>query len=220
MPFSIPHPGIRLLSILLPGTLRVRQEAANKELVLTFDDGPHPENTPRILDILESRNITASFFLIGALAERNPQIVQELYGRGHQVCNHGYHHLDATRHPLARVIDDMQQCQRLLEALCGGNTLPKLFRPPFGKVTPQSLLAARRAGFQIVMWTRDSRDSHEIPSESVLRAVTGSPLQAGSILLFHDDYQQTLRLLPGILDTLLERGYRFMPLLETASGQR
>ena len=87
-------------------------------------------------------------------------------------------------------------------------------------VTVIADLMSRRAGFQIVMWSRDSRDSHEIPSESVLRAVTGSPLQAGSILLFHDDYQQTLRLLPGILDTLLERGYRFMPLLETASGQR
>lgn len=208
MGMVIPNIGKKLISRFASNTIVFNRRAETSAISITFDDGPHPQYSPMLLDILDQRGIKASFFIIGAEAEKYPNIVQDMHRRGHLVCNHGYEHLDASKAAIARYIEDIENCQNLLETLCAAS-LPKLFRPPFGIVTPASLLATRRMGFKTVIWDRDSRDSHAYSAQEVTAEVIGAPIAPGCILLFHDDYEVTTQVLPTILDSLIEKKHQF-----------
>lgn len=170
-------------------------------MVLTFDDGPNPLYTPDILDILRLNQVQATFFLSGEHAEKYPELVKRVVAEGHQLANHGFYHKRPGDIGWRRYRDGVIKTQQVIEQ-CAGGACSRYFRPPFGAVSIFSVLAVLAAGFKIVMWNFDSGDSFITdPQELLAESVKLLKLQR-IILLMHDDYQQTVELLPMLLPVL------------------
>lgn len=187
-----------------------------KAVAITFDDGPHPENTPRILETLSAYGAKATFFLQGNMAEKNPELVLEIVSRGHQVGNHGYAHPDARAVSIRDYVADVMRAQRVLEDIVG-RELPRIFRPPFGSIAPGSMFTLLRRGFCFVFWSHDSRDSYLPDPDELFKYVTEQSIPSGSILLFHDDYAHTTEILPKLLFYLTQRDLQIMSVSDLIS---
>jgi peptidoglycan-N-acetylglucosamine deacetylase len=188
------------------------EAAARGEVALSFDDGPDPRITPRLLDLLGERGATASFFPIGTRAEAQPELVREIVLRGHRVENHSWRHSHAFSvllpHAAAREIDRAQAC---LASLAGRP--PRWFRAPAGLRPPYLEALLRRRGLSLVSWTRRGFDTVDRDARRVAaRLVRG--LGARDVLLLHDGPGQTvvLEALPRVLDAIEARGLRAVPL--------
>lgn len=182
--------------------------ARTKERVaaLTFDDGPHPERTPRILDILRERGVKAAFFVKGENAERWPEIIDRMVAEGHLVGNHTYSH--SGRFPLLsarNMVAEMERCDAAIERITGSG--PRFFRPPFGVTNPMLRRAIKRRGYEVIGWSVRSLDTfggpREKPAKRVFRA-----LRPGAVILLHDDRPQSDELLTTILSGMAARDYR------------
>ncbi|MFH1298137.1 MAG: polysaccharide deacetylase family protein [Bacteroidota bacterium] len=175
----------------------------DKEIFLTFDDGPIPEITPAILDILKERGVQATFFCVGANVAANPDLFERLRGDGHAIGNHTYHHLHGWKSPPAAYVEDVTRFESLFQT--------RLFRPPYGKFTPSQYLLLRKK-YLFVLWSVLVHDySRRIKPEQCLEIAIRST-RPGSIVLFHDSLkaaEKVLFALPRFLDHFLEKGYRF-----------
>ena len=183
------------------------RNADPRAVAITFDDGPHPENTIRILDALRAHGATATFFLQGNMAVQYPELVREIAIRGHQIGNHGYAHPDAKIASTAEYVADVVRAQKAIEGIVG-HELPRIFRPPFGNIAVGSLIELLRRGFCFVFWSHDSRDSYISDARSLFEHMTEQSTPAGSILLFHDDYAHTTEIMPKLLEHLQQRGFQ------------
>ncbi|MEP7155927.1 MAG: polysaccharide deacetylase family protein [Betaproteobacteria bacterium] len=199
----------RMAAWLAPKSFVVSGRRGSRCIAITFDDGPHPENTPRILAALAEHGAKATFFLQGSMAEKNPELVLDIVQRGHQLGNHGYAHPDANSVPTAAYVEDVIRAQESLEKILG-RKLPRLFRPPFGSITPGSVFALLRRGFCFIFWSLDSRDSYLRDSQSLFKYIENQSIPAGSILLFHDDYAHTVEILPRVLAHLKEHNFQLV----------
>lgn len=186
-----------------------------KVVYLTFDDGPVPEVTPWVLEELEKFNAQATFFCVGENILRNFEVMQQLRMSAHSIGNHTHTHLNGWRTGNTRYLDDVMEAQRHLEEIVVDPDRKKLFRPPYGKLTPGQAKSISAMGFRIVMWSLLSRDYlSNLGPEEIRREVLGRTTP-GSILVFHDSLKAKKNLtavLPGILEELQNRGYRFAPL--------
>jgi peptidoglycan/xylan/chitin deacetylase (PgdA/CDA1 family) len=200
-----------ILAALLPRMMLTRGPRRSSRIALTFDDGPHAENTPRILDLLDEARATATFFLQADLAEARPDLVREMFARGHQIGNHGYQHLDAKKAPLRAYVENAQRAQRILDDILG-RRLDRIFRPPYGSITGPSLVRLSWAGFRFIFWSVDSRDSFIRDPSALAEHVRSLGVAGGDIVLFHEDYAHTLKALPSILKSLRERSLEFAPI--------
>lgn len=168
----------------LPGGLcRWQGPADRPQVALTFDDGPHPEATPAVLDRLDELGLRATFFPLGSLAEDHPDLVAEVLRRGHQLGTHGYHH----RHHLARtpgwVRADLAAADRAMAAL---DVHPTWYRPSYGQATGATLLAARRQGWRTVLWSAWGREwATDDPGR--VAALVARRLRPGAVVLLHDN---------------------------------
>lgn len=210
--------GLRPSSQLLGPTLR-RLPAANGRVALTFDDGPDPLVTPRVLDLLDRHGARATFFCIGDRAARHPELVRELHRRGHAVGNHTMHHPhDFALHGPAGQRREIEAAQAVLGA--HGPT-PVLFRAPLGLRNPTTDPVLHAAGLTHVSWTRRGLDTRCDDPARVLRRLCRG-LAAGDILLLHDgNVARTpggkpvvLPVLAGLLAVLAARGLRAVSLTE------
>jgi len=188
-------------------------------LALTFDDGPDPETTPKVLDALREREVRATFFVLGRHAERWPHLVRRMADEGHAVCNHGYHHRKLHLRSPSYVRRDLELGTRAIVGACG--VAPRFFRAPHGFRSPWVTFIARSLGQRTVGWTLGVWDSARPgDAEITRRAVDGA--RNGTILLLHDgdgydmngDRTQTAGAMPRILDELLEQGYSFATIPE------
>jgi peptidoglycan-N-acetylglucosamine deacetylase len=185
---------------------------------ITFDDGPNPRATPRILDVLAREGVAVTFFVLGRHAERWPALVRRMADEGHQLGNHGYWHRKLHRRTPAYVRDDLT---RGTEAICRASGLPRLrhFRAPHGFRSPWVTPIARSLGQRTVGWSLGVWDSARPGAEEIARRALGG-MRPGSILLLHDgdgydpegDRTQTADALPLIIDGLRARGLRFTTL--------
>lgn len=188
---------------------------------LTFDDGPDPEWTPAILDILKARGVKAMFFVLGSQAEKYPELVRRIAEEGHEIGNHSYTHANLARIPEALVKLDLNANQRLIESLIGKSTA--LFRPPYDADShPTSLdelvpiRVAQSLGYMTVLENVDPRDWQDPDAAELLDRVKKART-TGNIVLLHDgggDRSATVEALPGILDYLQERGDRIVTIGE------
>lgn len=159
---------------------------AGGQVLLTIDDGPHPEHTSAILDILDRHGIKALFFLVGERAAQHPDLVQEIMARGHEIGNHTQTHPATTFWMLrpVRLWREIAGCQETLSALCPGRP-PRFFRPPAGHHNLFTALIAEVLGLKMMLWSARGFDGvlQEVP------AITGRisrRLKAGAIVLIHE----------------------------------
>ncbi len=186
--------------------------ASGRGWALTFDDGPHAQGTPAVLDVLADRGVRATFFLVGEQVLRNPSIPGEIVAAGHQIGLHCHRHRNLLRLTPWQVREDMARAQATIEDASGIS--PTLYRPPYGVLNATALRLARSAGRRTLLWTHWGRDwEARATPESIAKRLTDDAGE-GSVLLLHDadDYsapgswRRTALALPRVLDALGERG--------------
>jgi cellulose synthase/poly-beta-1,6-N-acetylglucosamine synthase-like glycosyltransferase/peptidoglycan/xylan/chitin deacetylase (PgdA/CDA1 family)/spore germination protein YaaH len=205
--------------------------AQGKLLCLTFDDGPDPAYTPAILDILKSRGVHATFFIIGANADQNIGLVKREYAEGHDVGNHTYTHPNIALVSPERAALELSTTQRIIENALGVSTV--LFRPPYNAdsqpQTPEEILPvlrAQSAGYVTVGERIDPRDWVKgVSADEIVTEIQGelADEDPGHVILLHDaggDRSATVAALPRLIDSLRARGYRFVPLSELLGQTR
>jgi peptidoglycan-N-acetylglucosamine deacetylase len=206
-----------------------RTGATPGKLALTFDDGPDPDWTPKILDILKQKNVHASFFIIGENAQANPDLVRRILAEGHDVGNHTYTHPNLGDLPDSLVSLEINANQRLFEALTGRSM--RLFRAPFlGDAEPTTsdeivpIGIAQSMGYVTIGLHVDPNDWLHPPADTIVNRVIEqvtdpNPEISGHVILLHDsggDRSQTVAALPKIIDSLRAKGYDFVPISQLA----
>jgi peptidoglycan/xylan/chitin deacetylase (PgdA/CDA1 family) len=196
--------------------LGVRRRAAGDDgsVHLTFDDGPHPQGTPAILEALAARRATATFFLVGEQVERFPALAREIAAAGHVVALHGHRHRSQLRVAPRALADDLRRASDIIGSATGG--LAPLYRPPYGLFSPAGLLLARHRGEVPWLWSRWGRDWRaDATARSVAERAAGE-LEAGDVLLLHDAdhygdpgcWRATAGAVPLVLDAIEQHGHR------------
>ncbi len=158
-----------------------RLEPAGERFALTFDDGPDPEATPAVLDVLDREGAKATFFLVGERVEAHPELARELAARGHTVALHGHVHVE--HETLAEPAADLQRARAAVEQATGVQAT--LFRPPYGRFSAASHAACLGAGLTPVYWSGWGCDWEPVPAERIADLVVRD-LTAGTIVLLHD----------------------------------
>lgn len=188
-------------------------KTTRKVITLTFDDGPHPENTPQVLDVLKENNIRATFFLIGKNVEKHPEIVERMLNEGHTIANHTYSHSGQFPASSSRKVEqELAACDEAIEKVTGKR--PLLFRPPFGVTNPIIGKAARKRGYMTIGWSIRSLDTIGSRSRQDVCDKVIDKLHPGAIILLHDRCDDAGTLLKGIIAAGKERGYSFVSLEE------
>lgn len=174
-------------------------------VALTFDDGPHPENTPRLLDILAEHEVRASFYLIGELVRRYPELARMTAEQGHEIGNHTWSHRFLTLQSTRSIEDELGKTHEAIKDATGSP--PHALRPPYGAVTPaMTRWIDHRFGYPTVTWSVDAEDWEE-PEPETIRERVLSRVHPGSIVLLHDPLTPTVDAIAGMLDGLLKRGF-------------
>jgi peptidoglycan/xylan/chitin deacetylase (PgdA/CDA1 family) len=168
-----------------------------RRVALTFDDGPTPGVTDRILDELHRRNLRATFFIIGSKVGAAPDLVRRAFAEGHTVANHSFTHPNLSRLPDAQILDELRKTQDTIADLL--NVRPVWFRPPYGGFRGDQVHLATSLGLRAVLWSLDPHDWSKPNSESIIQLVSQN-VQPGSIVLCHDLHPVTADALPAILD--------------------
>ena len=185
----------------------VRGDSAVKAVALTFDDGPHPHYTPRILAILKRYGVKATFFVVGEMAEKYPEQIRAEQAAGHVVGNHTYHHVNLTKIPLSEVATEWQACQDVVKSITGETM--HFCRPPGGDYDNDVITAAMTTGLATVLWTDDPGD-YASPGDKVIETRVLDRISDGGIVLVHDGVQQTIDVLPQIIEACQKKGFRFV----------
>jgi peptidoglycan-N-acetylglucosamine deacetylase len=192
----------RLLQSLLP-TFTWRIPTEEKVIYLTFDDGPIPEVTPWVLDMLRQYNAKATFFCVGDNVKKNPSVFQQILAENHAVGTHTFNHLNGWDSENLTFFHNVRHCAKLVKS--------SLFRPPYGRLTPKQTQFLTRH-YKIVMWDVLSGDfDQNITKEDCLNNVLVST-RRGSIIVFHDSLKASERMmytLPLVLEHFSKKGYRF-----------
>lgn len=200
------------LTGLLPGALW-RGPSAERQVFLTFDDGPVPEVTPWVLDLLKRENIPACFFCVGENVQRHPDLYQQILDDGHLTGNHSFNHIQGMKTTDADYFANIDKAARYIDS--------PFFRPPHGFLR-RSQFRQLRQKYQVVMWDVVSRDY--LPSlspEQVVRNVLNF-VRPGSVIIFHDSLKARKNLyaaLPVVIQALKEKGYSFRSLADALKAK-
>jgi peptidoglycan/xylan/chitin deacetylase (PgdA/CDA1 family) len=177
--------------------------AGNQTLYLTFDDGPHPEITPKVLELLHQYQAKATFFCVGENVQRFPQTYAEILNQGHKTGNHSMNHLNGWKTNQNHYYENVNECRKYVDS--------DLFRPPYGRITPMQIQSLKKE-YKIVMWTVLSYDfDPETTPEQCLNYVIDNT-EDGAIIVFHDSEKSSHNMffaLPKILEYYSNKGFRF-----------
>ena len=179
-----------------------------KVVYLTFDDGPIPELTPWVLDLLDKYNIKATFFCVGDNVKKHPDIFQAIQERGHRIGNHTFHHIQGLKTDTKSYLEDVKEAGQLIKS--------KLFRPPYGHMRFPQFKALKKQ-YKIIMWDVVTRDYSCLMTADQVFDVVKKYTRNGSIIVFHDSLKAGDRMkesLPKSIEWLLEQGYSFHPIEE------
>jgi peptidoglycan-N-acetylglucosamine deacetylase len=200
---------------LLPGLAGV---GTADHVALTFDDGPDPRSTPRFLDELERLGCRGTFFVLGEMLERHPELGLRIVARGHEIAVHGWGHGNALVTRPGRMAAEMNRATELVTAVTGVN--PDWYRPPYGVLSAETLIAARGLGLRPVLWTAWGRDWTRSASPASVLDTMVPGLRGGATLLLHDSdctsapgsWRSGLGALPELVDRCRSAGLRIGPL--------
>lgn len=195
-----------LYRLLFPEAIWRIKRRGKKMVYLTFDDGPIPEETPWVLDLLDSYGIKATFFMVGDNVRRHPHLLEEVKRRGHSYGNHTMHHLQGIKESTPRYLRDITEAASLIDS--------SLFRPPYGIIYPSQARLIKHH-YNIVMYDLVTRDySKHLTGEEVLENVKRYA-RNGSIIVFHDSLKAHTNMryaLPKAIEWLRDQGYEFATL--------
>lgn len=177
-------------------------------VALTFDDGPDPEFTPALLDLLREVEVRATFFLIGSKALAHPELVARIVSDGHVIGGHGYDHEVITSMSVAELGKDLRRCRDALLQSAGVDTV--LFRPPKGLVNLESIRSVQRHGYRLVHWSRTYSDYRRDGIDMLLGRMTQHPPAAGDVILLHDNNSYTIEALRRVLPAWKGQGMEFV----------
>lgn len=184
-----------------PGTHRGQGGAGR--VSLTFDDGP-TELTRDYLAVLERYGVRATFFLVGELCARHPELVLAIQRAGHEIAGHGYTHRRFTNLGPRVLLDELERTRALLPGEAGKR---KVVRPPHGSVSLTSTVAAASAGYTTVLWSYDSNDWATHRADEVAATFAEHPVDPGEVILFHEGQTWTLDALPRVIERLRKAGH-------------
>ncbi len=179
------------------------------EVALTFDDGPSPETTPAILDVLKKNGITAAFFCIGEKAVEHPELLQRIADEGHIIGNHSYSHhffFDFLSHD--NMVREIRNTNKAIEKIIRKRV--HLFRPPYGVTTPVLAKAVKKAKMTPVGWTLRSMDTVTSSSSKLVNKITKN-LRPGDVILLHDTETVTVESLQKIIDSINQKDLNIVP---------
>lgn len=184
-----------------------RGNPSEKVLALTFDDGPHPIHTQKLLDVLKAENVKATFFVIGKMVEKHPELLKAIYEGGHEIGNHTFSHVTLTKIPQEDILTEYRANNDIVQKTIGLQMT--VCRPPGGDYDAQVIQAATECGLTTVLWTDDPGD-YANPGTNVVAERTMAKLSNGGIILLHDGIEQTLEVLPQIIAYARSKGFRFV----------
>jgi peptidoglycan/xylan/chitin deacetylase (PgdA/CDA1 family) len=177
-------------------------------VAMTFDDGPHPQNTPRLLDILRARNVKATFYVIGRSVDLYPQVVRRTVAEGHEIGNHSHTHRLLSKLGDSELRMEMARCRDAVGRAAGVRM--RTMRPPYGGLLQrQRELVFSEFGYPTILWAVDPLDWKR-PGPSVVTSRILTATKAGSIILAHDLHAPTVDAMPATIDGLLHRGFKFV----------
>lgn len=197
---KVPPPGMRMTY----NSIAVSQPV----IAMTFDDGPHATNTPRLLDMLRQRNIKATFFVVGRNVREYPQIVRRILAEGHELANHTWSHQALSGMSAERVHEELSKTHEAVREVAGYQM--RLMRPPYGATNLRvKQQCYTEFGYPTILWNVDPLDWKKPGASAVANRII-SATHAGSIILAHDIHASTIDAMPQTLDTLLAKGYQFV----------
>jgi peptidoglycan/xylan/chitin deacetylase (PgdA/CDA1 family) len=194
------------------------RDRVERGVALTFDDGPHPEATPAVLELLASAGALATFFLVGEQVERRPDLAARIVAEGHDLGVHCHRHTWLLRMGSRRTRDDLLRAAAAIEAAAGRPV--RLYRPPYGVLNAAALATAREQGWETWLWRREGRDwQRRATAESIADRLTRR-VRSGDVLLLHDAdfyaapgcWRGTVEALPLVLAELARRELPLRPL--------
>ncbi len=180
-----------------------QKKTSSKVIYLTFDDGPTPEITTQVLDILDDYNWKATFFCVGENVEKYPEIYKEVLRRGHCTGNHSYNHLKGYKYSCDDYVENVKKASTLIDS--------KLFRPPYGRITFKQIKALHK-DYQIIMWDVITHDYNKKVTPFQVFDNVKNNLRKGSIVVFHDSIKaktNVLTVLPQAIEFWKENGYEW-----------
>lgn len=204
-------PSIGKADVTVPLVL-TRAETTQPDVALTFDDGPHPTLTPRLLDILAEHDARATFYVIGRNAARYPDILRRIVAEGHEIGNHTWSHPSLFGVGDSNMLRELQRTNDVVQDAVG--FAPVSLRPPYGNIYPrQSRLVFDQLGLTTVLWSIDPLDWQR-PGSSVVANRILAAHHAGAVVLSHDIHGPTIRAMPAVIQGLQARGYNLVQVSE------
>jgi len=210
--------GIVLLLLLIAGSICIRLEffikshssgdRKQKRVAFSFDDGPDPDNTPVILDLLKQQGIQAAFFVVGNKLEDNMEIIRRIDQEGHIIGGHSFsHHFFFDLFTARRIKTELEQTDKIIKQLTGKKM--KLFRPPYGVTNPVLARVIRKLGYHVIGWSLKSKDTVTSDSKVLLERLQ-KKVRGGDLLLFHDTKPILSRVLPSFIVFLKSEKYQIV----------
>ena len=182
-------------------------DPSGKYVAFTFDDGPHPKVTPRILQTLSNYNIKATFFMLGSQVEKYPNLAKQVADHGHEIGNHTYSHPNLKKLTTEEMAEEIRRTDEIITLTTG--IKPALFRPPYGIYTDEVLQYTKENGYFTILWSVDSLDWKSRNANAIHRMIMQHTTN-GSIILMHDIHAATADALPQLIQTLQAKGYEFI----------
>lgn len=191
--------------------------SSEKVVALTFDDGPSPVWTPKILDVLKEAQVKATFFMLGMHAQQYPDVARRVAEEGHEIGNHTYDHHGIFYYKPEELNREVREAEKIIESITGIKT--KYFRPPKAWLTRKEKKQLKDMGYETVLWSLNSKDWVTFDDRYIVKYILHH-IRPGDILLFHDSgglfkpeggkRKETVKAVSRLIEKLKERGYRFV----------
>lgn len=194
-------------NIMPPSLIRYRCKTnQERKIALSFDDGPKPISTEAVLDVLEKHNVSATFFVLGKMVERHPNLSRRIVDQGHEIASHGYSHTRCTELSFRELRNEIELTDSIIENTTGVQSC--LFRPPFGSMSISLIYYLMLKGSKsVTLWSQLIENEWQYDNEEeLIEKFGGLNIVAGDIILLHDVYTTTSSALPSILNLVKDAG--------------
>ena len=198
----------------LTAACMITVKSSDKLIALTFDDGPHSQYTPKLLNALKEQDCHATFFLLGYLSSSNKQIVNDIVANGHELGVHSWNHSNYAKLTSQQVTDDITKASQALYHAC--QQYPTLMRPPYGSYTSDTLAVMQKQNLPVVLWNIDIKDWNTSSKAKVKQDLL-SQSRDGAVFVLHDSHQSTVDAVIEALPILKKQGYEFVTVSELAA---